>query len=242
LATSEISIDLRENDSINELVRAGRERLYPGICNPNWIVLRSRREIFRRWLQQLPCKNAKVLDIGGRIQPYRELIPFKNTYWSMDIRQTELVTVVGNAECLPFGDASLDLVICTQMIEYANEPVVLAKEIHRVLRSGGSLLLSAPSIFPRDSEHDRWRFFPVTLRQLFSQFSEVEVLPECGSIAGFLRTFAVMVYSSARYEGVRIVLACSVVPLVNVLSALVEKITGARDGSFTVNYSIRAVK
>ena len=242
MATSEISIDLRENESINELVRAGRERLYPGISNPNWIVLRSRREIFRRWLQQLPCKNAKVLDIGGRIQPYRELIHFKNTYWSMDIRQTALVSVVGNAECLPFDDASLDLVICTQMIEYADEPAVLAKEIYRVLRPGGSLLLSAPSIFPRDSEHDRWRFFPVTLRQLFSQFSEVEVLPECGSIAGFLRTFAVMVYSSARYEPVRFVLACSVIPLVNVAAALAEKIMRTRDGSFTVNYSIRAIK
>jgi SAM-dependent methyltransferase len=242
LATSEISIDLRPKEGFDELARAGRDRLYPAISNPNWIVLRSRREIFRRWLRQLPFENAKVLDIGGRIQPYRGLIPFKNTYWSLDIRQTALVSILGNAECLPFSDASLDLVICTQMIEYVSEPAVLAKEVHRVLRPGGTLLLSAPSIFPRDSEQDRWRFFPITLRQLFSPFSGVEVLPECGSIAGFLRTVAVMCHSSARYQWIRFALGCSLFPVINMLAGLADAFGGRRDGSFTVNYSVRAVK
>jgi SAM-dependent methyltransferase len=242
LATSEICADLRRTESIHELVRAGKERLYPGISNPNWVVLRSRRRIFCRWLQSLSMPNAKVLDIGGRIQPYRELIPFSHTYWSLDVRQTALVSVLGNAECLPFADDSLDLVICTQMIEYVTNPRALAQEIHRVLRPGGSLLLSAPSIFPRDSEQDRWRFFPVTLRQLFSQFPEVEVLPECGSVAGFLRTVAVMCHFSARYAAIRFALGCSLFPLINLLAGLAEKVIESKDGSFTVNYSVRAVK
>jgi len=242
LATSEICADLRPIETIDELVRAGRERLYPGISNPNWIVLRSRRRIFRRWFHALQLQDAKVLDIGGRIQPYRELIPFSHKYWSLDVRQTALVNVLGNAESLPFADDSLDVVICTQMIEYVTDPAALAQEIHRVLRPGGSLLLSAPSIFPRDSEHDRWRFFPVTLRQLFRQFSEIEVLPECGSIAGFLRTLAVMCDFSARYKAVRFALGCSLFPLINILAGLSERIVGVKDGSFTVNYSVRAVK
>jgi SAM-dependent methyltransferase len=233
---------LRPIETIDELARAGRERLYPSISNPNWIVLRSRRRIFRRWFHALALHDAKVLDIGGRIQPYRELIPFRHTYWSLDVRQTALVSVLGNAESLPFADDSLNLVICTQMIEYVTEPAALAREIYRVLRPGGSLFLSAPSIFPRDSEHDRWRFFPVTLKQLFTQFSEVEVLPECGSIAGFLRTIAVMCDFSARYRAVRFVLGCSLFPLINILAAFIESLIGIKDGSFTVNYSVRAVK
>jgi SAM-dependent methyltransferase len=224
------------------LVRAGRERLYPGISNPNWIVLRSRRRIFSRWFQALHLQDVKVLDIGGRIQPYRELIPFSHKYWSLDVRQTALVNVLGNAESLPFAEDSLDVVICTQMIEYVTDPAALAKEIHRVLRPGGSLFLSAPSIFPRDSEQDRWRFFPVALRQLFSQFSEVEVLPECGSAAGFLRTVAVMCHFSAHYDAVRFALGRSLFPVINLLAALAEAIAGCRDGSFTVNYSVRAIK
>jgi SAM-dependent methyltransferase len=228
--------------STDSLVRAGRERLHPAISNPNWLVLKSRRRIFQRWLGSLDVKHAKVLDIGGRIQPYRELIPFDHTYWSIDIRQTALVSVLGDAERLPLADDSIDIVICTQMIEYVTSPEQLAQEIRRVLRTGGQVLLSAPSIFPRDSEHDRWRFFPATLRQLFRDFSEIEIVPECGSAAGFLRTVAVMCHSSARYDAVRFALGCTVIPLLNVCSALVEKLRPMKDGSFTVNYSLRAVK
>ena len=242
MATSEICADLRPTESIHDLVRAGRQRLYPGISNPNWLILRNRGRIFRRWFHALRLQDAKVLDIGGRIQPYRELIPFKNTYWSIDVRQTALVNVLGNAERLPFAADSLDVVICTQMIEYVTDPAALATEIHRVLRPGGSLFLSAPSIFPRDSEQDRWRFFPVALQQIFSQFSEVEVLPECGSAAGFLRTLAVMCHFSARYNAVRFALSYSLFPVINLLAALAETIFGCRDGSFTVNYSVRAIK
>ena len=242
MATSDICADLRTGEVADDLVRAGRERLYPGISNPNWCILRRRREIFRRWFHGLCLQNARVLDVGGRIQPYRELIPFAHTYWSIDIRQTALVNVLANAEHLPFADNSVDIVICTQMIEYVIDPSVLAREIHRVLRVGGSLFLSAPSIFPRDSVQDRWRFFPVTLRQLFSNFSELEIIPECASVAGFLRTMAVIFHFWARYDAIRFVLGCSLIPLLNICGYLGEIVSSTRDGSFTVNYSVRAVK
>lgn len=239
MATSEV---LAPAQAVDGLVRAGRERLYPAISNPNWLVLRSRRLIFQRWLGALDLKHAKVLDIGGRIQPYRELIPFEHTYWSIDIRRTALVDVLGDAERLPLADNSIDIVICTQMIEYVVNPAQLGDEMHRVLRPGGRVLLSAPSIFPRDSEHDRWRFFPAALRHLFRNFSEVEIVPECGSAAGFLRTIGVMCHSSARYEPVRFALGCTLIPLLNLCAALAEKISPLKDGSFTVNYSLRAMK
>ncbi len=114
MATSDICADLRTREVADDLVRAGRERLYPGISNPNWCILRRRREIFHRWFHGLCLQNARVLDVGGRIQPYRELIPFAHTYWSIDIRQTALVHVLANAEHLPFADNSVDIVICTQ--------------------------------------------------------------------------------------------------------------------------------
>jgi SAM-dependent methyltransferase len=242
LATSEISINRRPKESIDELARAGRDRLYPAISNPNWIVLRSRREIFRRWLQQPPFESAKVLDIGGRIQPYRGLIPFKNTYWSLDIRQTALVSILGNAECLPFSDASLDLVICTQMIEYVSEPAVLAKEVHRVLRPCGTLLLSAPSIFPRDSEQDRWRFFPdhpaSTIQSLFGSGSPSRVRQHCRISPH--RSCDVSFIGSLPVDSLRAGLFAF--PVINMLAGLADAFGGCRDGSFTVNYSVRAVK
>ena len=229
------------NENRDWLLKTGRERLRPRMTNPNWLILRKRREIFRRWLQQLQLQDPKVLDVGGRIQPYCELIASPRQYWAIDLRPTVLVSAVATAECLPFADNSFDLVLCTQMIEYAADPAAVMSEIHRVLKPQGVLFLSAPSIFPRDSEQDRWRLFPAALNQLLRGFPEVQIIPECGSAAGFMRTLAVFVHMAARYQAVRFLVSCSPVPFLNVLGAGFDRF-GARDGSFTVNYSVQARK
>jgi len=222
-------------------VKTGKERLRPRMTDPNWLILRKRREIFRAWLQRLQLQSPKVLDVGGRIQPYRELIASPGQYCAIDLRPTVLVSAVAAAERLPFADNSFDLVLCTQMVEYAPDPAAVMREIHRVLRPQGTLFLSAPSICPRDSEQDRWRFFPPALNQLLSGFSAVHIVPECGSAAGFMRTLAVFVYAVARYDPARFLASCSLIPLLNILGAACDRF-GARDGSFTVNYSVQATK
>ena len=224
-----------------DVLKTGRERLRPRITNPNWLILRQRREIFWNWLQGLQLQSAQVLDVGGRIQPYRELLPSTCHYCAVDIRPTVLVSAVARAERLPFADNSFDLVLCTQMIEYAPDPALVMQEILRVLRPRGLLFLSAPSIFPRDSEQDRWRLFPPALRQLLSGFSEFEIVPEGGSGVGFMRTLAVYIHMAARYEALRAAVSLSLVPLLNAMGAALGRF-GARDGSFTVNYSVRAMK
>ena len=232
---------MRDND-VESLRAAGRRRLFPPISDPNWLVLRARRENFSRWLNQLPLQNANVLDVGGRLQPYRELLPELCRYWSVDLRPTALLSTVADAELLPFQESTFDLVICTQMLEYAPCPQQVIDEIQRVLAPGGTLLLSAPSIFPRDSEYDRWRFFPAAYRSLMSQFSDVEILPEGGSVAGFIRTTAVFARTSARYDALRLILDFTLAPVLNILGLIGEKLAGGGDGTFTVNYSVRARK
>src|SRR5215831_7858806 len=145
---------MRDND-VESLRTAGRRRLFPPITDANWLVLRARRENFRRWLAEIDFQKPRVLDVGGRLQPYRELLPASCRYWSVDLRPTALLSAVANAESLPFQQDTFNLVICTQMLEYSQCPQQVVKEIHRVLVPGGTLLLSAPSIFPRDSEYDR---------------------------------------------------------------------------------------
>jgi SAM-dependent methyltransferase len=50
--------------------------------------------------------------------------------------------VRGNLEALPFADASFDLVLCTQAIEHLLDPALGAGELARVLRPGGTLVLT----------------------------------------------------------------------------------------------------
>jgi len=226
-------------DAVKEFQNASRKRLYPSIINPNWLVLRKRRELFRHWLEGSLSKGGTVLDIGGRIQPYRTLLP-ETRYLAIDLRVTPLVNVVANAERIPFPSQGFDLVLCTQMLEYAPDPGLVLSEIHRVLKPGGRVLLSVPSVFPQDADEDRWRFLPPGIRQLLSAFSEVEIVPEGGSIAGFFRTINVCLHMFAKYSAIRTVLSYTVIPALNLMGR--EEIARSSNEVFAVTYSVMAWK
>jgi SAM-dependent methyltransferase len=227
-----------------EKIRAdGRNRLHPPLTNPSWLVLRKRREIFTRWLQQLKNPNLIVLDVGGRVQPYRPLVASRaSRYIAVDLLVTPLVDIVGNAAQLPLQSASIDLVLCTQMLEYAPDPRQVIAEIHRVLKPSGLLLLSAPAVYPQDSEQEYWRFLPCALRELLVPFSMIELVAEGNSLSGFLRTINVCMVSFAPFTWLRKLLCFTAVPLLNLLGAFSEilKVTG--DTSFTTNFSVLARK
>lgn len=232
-----------QTETLDQVQRAGKARLYPSPTNPNWLVLRRRRKIFQGWLAAWSGKNPAVLDIGGRIQPYRPLIPdAQGRYIAVDLQPTILVNVIANAEQLPFAKEEFDLVLCTQMLEYATDPSQVVTEIYRVLRPGGWLLLSVPSLSVRDADEDRWRFWPAGIQQLLSNFSKVEIVPEGGSVAGFFRTMNVGLYEFARYSVVRALLSCTVVPVLNLIGLGLDELVGTRHESFVVNYSALARK
>jgi len=48
----------------------------------------------------------------------------------------------GFAECLPFGDEKFDAVVCTSVLHFVREPLAALREMRRVLRRGGLLLLT----------------------------------------------------------------------------------------------------
>lgn len=52
---------------------------------------------------------------------------------------------VGQAEELPFGDASFDLATCQTLLMHVADPERVLLEMHRVLRPGGLLLVSEPT-------------------------------------------------------------------------------------------------
>src|SRR5690242_17423158 len=175
-------------EALDYVDREGKKRRQPSLTNPNWLVLKQRRDIFRKWLNGLPGECLSVLDVGGRVQPYRAFLAARIAgYCAIDIRQSPLVNVVARGEALPFKRGCFDVVICSQVIEYIPEPKALILEVHRVLKPGGHVLLSAPAVFPRDSDNDLWRFMPQSLRLLLCDFRSVQVVAEGSSVSGFFR-------------------------------------------------------
>src|SRR5215469_7461324 len=154
-------------------------RLYPSIFAANYLVLSNRRIHMQKFFAKVETVG-KVLDVGAQYCPYYPLFKDKcQSYTSLDIVDTPIVDIVSNAEAMDVEDNSFDLVLCTQVLEHVQNPSRVVDECHRVLKPGGILIATAPSIYP---EHgypaDNWRFMPDGFRYLLRAFSQVEVLGE----------------------------------------------------------------
>ena len=115
--------------------------------------------------------GSVVIDVGCGQSPYRDLVEHFQRYVGLDAPghpdSGERPDVLGDAGDLPFRSASADLVLCTEVIEHVTDPVRVLFEAHRVLRPGGSLILSAPFTWHvHDEPHDYWRFTEFGLRVL----------------------------------------------------------------------------
>jgi SAM-dependent methyltransferase len=233
-----------DTDAVKEsLLNAASRRLYPSLSDPSYLVLRSRRLIFSRWLKRFEGKSLIVLDIGGKYQPYRPLLDGRvDRYIAIDLLKTPLVTVVGNGEALPFRSESCDMVILTQVIECFRDPLTAVRQIHSVLKPGGALLASVPACAPRFVDQELWRFTRAGLLAMLAPFAEVNIVPELYSVSSVLRTINVAMNSFLHYDGVRAVYRRTMCPIVNVLGLALEGLRLTSNDQFTANYSVFAVK
>src|SRR5579883_2604305 len=91
-------------ETVDWVERNARERLHPSLRDPSYLVLSRRRKILARWLRAVGVSSPSVLDVGGRIQPYRTLIPEPiRQYVAVDILNSPLVNIRASASARPLG-------------------------------------------------------------------------------------------------------------------------------------------
>jgi len=225
-----------------ELLKIARLRLYPSVTNHSFLVLRRRRLIFTEWIKQLRT-NLRVLDVGGRYQPYRPLLDGRvERYVAVDVLPTVLVDVVGKGQQLPFRGSIFDLVMATGVFEYFPEPRVAAEEVYRVLKPGGCLIMSVAAVCPRAVDEEHWRYLPAGLRFVLSSFSKVEIVPEVTSLGGLFRMMAWSLSTFARYDFVRQIVHCTLIPVLNLAGMGLEGAGLTRNDQSSGNYSVLATK
>jgi SAM-dependent methyltransferase len=168
-----------ENEEFSRAQKTGRQRLYPSIFAANYLVLSNRREHMKDFLSAMP-NVGHVLDVGAQYCPYYPFFENKcESYTSLDMVDTPLVDLVCNAEQMKANDCSFDLVLCTQVLEHTQNPQVVIDECYRVLKPGGTLIVTVPSVFPvHGNTGDFWRFMPDGLEYALRNFSDVHVRGE----------------------------------------------------------------
>jgi len=231
------------NESLQECLNLARARLNPSLTNPNYLVLNRRQQLISNWVQNLPGQEWHVLDIGGRYQPYRPLVESRTkSYIALDVIPTPLVDVIGRGESLPFANETFDLVIATQVFEYFPNPHLAAAEVHRILKSGGSLIMSVAAVAPRFVDEEHWRYLPAGLRSLLSGFSRVEIVPEVRSVGSFFRTLSLSLILFARNKWLQQGLRYTFVPVLNLVGIQLEALLNSQNDQMAANYCVLARK
>lgn len=137
---------------------------------------REMRVNINRYL--LPASKGKesyiVLDVGSQLivdeknlqRTYKELMDLKWTYIGLDIVSGVNVDIV-IGETMPFNDNSANAFISGNCLEHCENPFSLVKEMSRVVKPDGYVIISAPFNQPPHTEIDRWRFLPQGFESLF---------------------------------------------------------------------------
>ncbi|HEY3832795.1 MAG TPA: methyltransferase domain-containing protein [Acidimicrobiia bacterium] len=104
--------------------------------------------------------GSTVVDYGCADMKYRELFPADVNYVAADLPGNPDATIELEADgSLPLRDATVDAVFSSQVLEHVPDPSRYLAECVRVLRPGGTLLLSTHGImvYHRDPV-DYWRW------------------------------------------------------------------------------------
>jgi len=122
--------------------------LYPRLAFRG--VFTERINTSLRWIGS----GKKVLDIGAGDCSTSERIRLNgNDVTAFDFeealssatRYPGIKTVPGEAHKLPFDDGSFDVVFAGEIIEHYEDPETLLREWSRVLKNGGSLIITTPN-------------------------------------------------------------------------------------------------
>jgi len=89
-------------------------------------------------------ETTHVLDVGSADGPSAAWLPGRICL-DIDPRGLRPRDVCASADKLPFGDGTFDVVSAFDVVEHFNDDVGMLTEVHRVMRPGGTLLLSVPA-------------------------------------------------------------------------------------------------
>lgn len=159
------------------------------------------------WSERARIRGT-VVDLGCGMKPYQSWLGSNAASWlGFDLPSS--VSGKPRADAFALGDAvplrgaSADCVLSTQVLEHVPRPWAVMAEAARILKPGGSLVLTAPQAqWLHEEPHDYFRYTKYGLMEMARSagLEPVRVVPFGGAIAlfGFLASSHVPTLNAAE--------------------------------------------
>ena len=125
-------------------------------------------------------KKGLLLDIAPQIhEGARPYFSRKVLIKTLDINQKNKPDIAGDIckKNRSIKNKTFDIVVCTEVLEHTLDPFGAMREIHRILKTGGLLVVSAPFDFRIHGPlPDCWRFTIHGWRELLRKFKVLKVM------------------------------------------------------------------
>ena len=215
-------------------------RLAPSRTSVQYAVRKS----LVAWLRAQDTEGLRVLDVGCGDRPYAELFPGATGF---DVPGNPHADLHGSLEAIPVDDASFDVVLCLQVLEHVPDPGAAIRELHRVVRPGGRVLLSTHGVYPfHPNPDDLWRWTHTGLERLFegsASWRSVTVTPGAGT--GACLGMLISTYVDLATQRLHVMWLGNLgIRLVNRVAGLFDRLAPSlrepRPGSLFANYHVEA--
>ena len=188
----------------------------------------------------------RLLDVGSGAKPYAQLFAGATDYVGVDVSGD--ADIVAPVEELPFADDTFELVLCTQVLEHADDPARAVRELRRVVTRGGRVLASTHGVQPyHPAPSDHWRWTHTGLERLFAAngpWSSLTVTPGAGTTACVGMVLAIYVdllARRARLGGVGRAVVGGINAGAEALDRRMPELREPRPGSLFANFHVCAV-
>jgi SAM-dependent methyltransferase len=140
---------------------------FASVWGANWLTGRALFPVLKQWGRH---ETGIVLDVGCGESPFRQFFPHLQKYIRVDRVPVDEEVIVADINHLPFGDDSVDTVLLFQVLADSPEPGECLREIARVCKPGGNLIVFESMCFPEhDLPNDYFRLMPAGVEYLAQQ-------------------------------------------------------------------------
>jgi len=132
--------------------------------------IRAYYPAFKKALQQFNFPGLRAIEFGGSNQIVKSFLPQAQYEIAPNFPEVDIQNLKD------YKDQTYDLVVLDMVLEHCEDPFKSMKEIHRVLKPGGTLAATVPFLlYIHPTPDDYWRFTESGIKKLCENFSKVEV-------------------------------------------------------------------